>query len=116
MNTCRLWQPATWLSIIAVVSMMPAALAQSVPAPKEENKAAESVKLEKFVVTGSLIKRIEGEGALPVLALTPLEMEQRGIAAVEQMIMELNINGNGMDNLASDADVVAGQQRGNNGA
>jgi iron complex outermembrane receptor protein len=43
-------------------------------------------------------------------------MEQRGIASAEQMLMELNINGNGMDNLASNADVVAGQQRGNNGA
>ena len=30
--------------------------------------------------------------------------------------MDLNINGNGLDNLASNADVVAGAQRGNNGA
>jgi len=29
--------------------------------------------------------------------------------------MQLNINGNGLDNLASNADVVAGQARGNNG-
>jgi iron complex outermembrane receptor protein len=74
------------------------------------------VKLEKYVVTGSLIKRLEGEGALPVVTLTPDELELRGIASAEQMLMELNINSNGLDNLASNADVVAGQQRGNNGA
>jgi len=93
---------------------MPVALAQVAPATTV--KQEDAAKLEKFVVTGSLIKRLEGEGALPVQTITPLEMEQRGIASAEQMIMELNINGNGLDNLASNADVVAGAQRGNNGA
>jgi iron complex outermembrane receptor protein len=117
MNTRPLWRPATWLSVIPAAVFIPAALAQSVPAPKEgEKKPEQPVTLEKFEVTGSMIKRIEGEGALPVLTITPLELEQRGIASAEQMIMELNINGNGLDNLASNADVVAGQQRGNNGA
>jgi iron complex outermembrane recepter protein len=43
-------------------------------------------------------------------------MPRCSISSAEQMLMELNINGNGLDNLASNADVVAGQQRGNNGA
>jgi iron complex outermembrane receptor protein len=106
---------AAWLSFFAAATLLPTAIAQTAPAPKTE-KPEDSTKLEKFVVTGSMIKRIEGEGALPVLTITPLEMEQRGIVSAEQMIMELNINGNGLDNLASNADVVAGQQRGNNGA
>jgi iron complex outermembrane receptor protein len=108
-------QRAAWLSFFAAATLLPTAMAQTAPAPKTE-KPEDSTKLEKFVVTGSMIKRIEGEGALPVLTITPLEMEQRGIVSAEQMIMELNINGNGLDNLASNADVVAGQQRGNNGA
>ena len=118
MNTCHLWKRSTWLSISAAVSVMPAAWAQQAipPSAPTAPKQDESVKLEKFVVTGSLIKRIEGEGALPITTFTPIEMEQRGIGTVEQMIMELNINGNGLDNLASNADVVAGAQRGNNGA
>ncbi len=104
------------LLIIAAVSAIPSAMAQSAPAPANPPaKPEESVKLEKFVVTGSMIKRIEGEGALPVQTITPIEMEQRGIVSAEQLIMELNINGNGLDNLASNADVVAGAQRGNNG-
>jgi len=115
MNTRFLRKPSSWLSILAAGCALPVSLAQKAPdlaAPKPE----EAAKLEKFVVTGSLIKRIEGEGALPVTTITPIEMEQRGIATIEQMIMGLNINGNGLDNLASNADVVAGAQRGNNGA
>lgn len=99
----------------AIVAGLPvAATAQTAPAPAPGSE--ESVKLEKFVVTGSLIKRLESEGALPVQTITPLELEQRGIVSAEQMLMELNINGNGLDNLASNADVVDGAQRGNNGA
>jgi iron complex outermembrane receptor protein len=115
MNARYPWKRATWYSILIAASMLPTAMAQQAAVSKEV-KIDDATKLEKFVVTGSLIKRVEGEGALPMLTITPMEMEQRGIASAEQMIMELNINGNGMDNLASNADVVAGQQRGNNGA
>jgi iron complex outermembrane receptor protein len=105
------------LLCLAATALSPNAVAQqATPPPPAGPKIEESVKLEKFVVTGSLIKRIEGEGALPLQTITPMELEQRGIASAEQMLMELNINGNGLDNLASNADVVAGGQRGNNGA
>ena len=115
MNTRFLRKPATWLSLIAAASALPAAVAQKTPATAEE-KQVEAAKLDKFVVTGSMIKRLDGEGATPLLTITPLEMEMRGIGNAEQMLMELNINGNGLDNLASNADVVSGAQRGNNGA
>lgn len=117
MNTRIPWKSSARFSILALASVTTAVLAQQVAPPASTApKAEESVKLEKFVVTGSLIKRLESEGALPVQIILPLELEQRGIASAEQMLMELNINGNGLDNLASNADVVAGQQRGNNGA
>jgi iron complex outermembrane receptor protein len=116
MNSRNLCKQAALLCLSAV-PLSPLALAQQVATPPAAGpKIEESVKLEKLVVTGSLIKRIEGEGALPLQVITPMELEQRGIASAEQMIMELNINGNGLDNLASNADVVAGAQRGNNGA
>ena len=87
---------------MAVASYLPVAFAQTAPAPAE-GKSDEPVKLEKFIVTGSMIKRIADEGA--------------GIASAEQLIMNLNINGNGFDNLATNADVVdASGPRGNNGA
>jgi iron complex outermembrane receptor protein len=115
MNTCFLRKLATVLSLLAAALSPTSAGAQQItPAPAP--KADESIKLEKFVVTGSLIKRLESEGALPVQVIMPLELEERGVASAEQMIMELNINGNGLDNLASNADIVDGAQRGNNGA
>ena len=74
------------------------------------------VKVERVEITGSSIKRIQDEGALPLQVITRDEIERAGIVSAEQLIMSLNINGNGMDNLASNADVVAGSSRGNNGA
>ena len=115
MKTRPLSKLAAASSLLAAVSFVSLAFAQQAPATTDP-KTDESVNLDKFVVTGSLIKRIESEGALPLQIITPLELEQRGLATVEDMIMDLNINGNALDNLASNADVVAGAQRGNNGA
>jgi len=73
-------------------------------------------KLQRVEITGSSIKRIAAEGALPLQIITRGEIDRAGIATAEQLISTLNINGNGLDNLASNADVVDGAQRGNNGA
>jgi iron complex outermembrane recepter protein len=71
---------------------------------------------QRVQITGSSIKRIASEGALPVQVISRAELERQGIASTEQLIMDLNINGNGLDNLAGQADVVDGAARGNNGA
>ncbi len=120
MNARCLWNRSLCLAALAATATgLPLAVAQTAPALTDEKSgenAANPVKLEKFVVTGSSIKRPADEGALPVSVFTKLDLEQEGIASAEQLIMNLNINGNGLDNLASNADVVAGAQRGNNGA
>jgi iron complex outermembrane receptor protein len=115
MNARYLWNRSIWFGVIAAASLSLNAVAQTAAAPTA-TPSDQPVKLEKFVVTGSMIKRIADEGALPLSVFTKLEMEQEGIASAEQLIMNLNINGNGLDNLASNADVVSGAQRGNNGA
>ena len=71
---------------------------------------------QRITITGSSIKRLASEGALPVLVISRAELVRQGISSTEQLIMQLNINGNGLDNLASNADVVDGATRGNNGA
>ena len=71
---------------------------------------------QRVTITGSSIKRIAAEGALPVQVISRAELERQGIASTEQLIMQLNINGNALDNLAGNADVVDGAARGNNGA
>ena len=71
---------------------------------------------ERIEVTGSNIKRIQAEGALPLQIITRVDLERAGITSAEQVVMQLSANANGLDNLASNGDVVAGAARGNNGA
>ncbi|MFO1328347.1 MAG: TonB-dependent receptor [Rubrivivax sp.] len=77
---------------------------------------AQSPATQRVEITGSSIKRIAAEGALPVQVITRQELERQGIVTAEQLIASLATNGNGLDNLAANADVVAGAARGNNGA
>jgi iron complex outermembrane receptor protein len=68
-----------------------------------------------IVVTGSRIRRDPNNSALPLQIITTQEIVREGIANPEQLIAFLSTNGNGADNLASNADVVSGAQRGTNG-
>jgi iron complex outermembrane receptor protein len=77
---------------------------------------AQTQQPQRITITGSSIKRIAAEGALPIQVFTGEQIARQGITNAEQLVMELSTNGNGLDNLASNADVVGGAQRGNNGA
>jgi len=92
--------------LIALIGVVGPAAAQDLPAPQ----------MARVEITGSSIKRIAKEGALPVEVISRKQLEEQGIVTAEQLIATLNINGNGSDNLASNADVASGAQRGNNGA
>ena len=78
--------------------------------------AQSSAEPQRVTITGSSIKRIASEGALPVQVITRAELDKQGIVNAEQLISTLSFNANGLDNLASNADVVSGQSRGNNGS
>lgn len=58
-------------------------------------------KLERIEVTGSSIKRVLDEGALPVQTLKAADLVKLGITSAEQLIARLSANGNGQDNLVS---------------
>ena len=89
-------------SAIALLSLSAAALAQPATPQRVE-------------ITGSSIKRIAAEGALPIQVISRQDMERQGIVTAEQLINSISSNGSGLDNLASNADVVAGAARGGNG-
>ena len=91
--------------LIALIGVAAPALAQVADAP-----------MQRVEITGSSIKRIAKEGALPVEIISRKQIEEQGIVNAEQLIATLNVNGNGSDNLASNSDVTSGAQRGNNGA
>ena len=69
-----------------------------------------------IVVTGSRIRRDPNNSPLPLQIITTQEIERNGLSSPEQLMAHLTTNGTAADNLASNADVVSGQQRGNNAA
>lgn len=72
--------------------------------------------IERVQVTGSSIKRTSLEGDLPLTIISKADIEAQGITSAEQLLLQLNIGSNSNDNLASNAGIVGGSERGNNGA
>ncbi|MCA0373105.1 MAG: TonB-dependent receptor [Proteobacteria bacterium] len=70
---------------------------------------------ETVIVTGSSIKRKVLDNALPLQIVTQADLQKEGIVSAEQLSMYLTASSTGPDNLASNADVVSGSQRGLNG-
>ncbi len=75
--------PVGFLALAIVASV--AAQSVTPPAP-----AAEAVKLEAFVVTGSNIRRTDAETALPITVIEPVEMDARGAATMAELFETLN--------------------------
>lgn len=62
---------------------------------------ASTQKVEKIEVTGSSIKRVRDEGALPIQVITSQDLVKLGITSAEQLIATISANGNGVDNMTS---------------
>ena len=78
----------------------------------DENDAGAT---REVTVTGSRLRQDPNNSALPLQIITTQELTRNGISNPEQLISFLTSNGTGPDNLASNADVVGGAQRGTNG-
>src|SRR5258706_3690003 len=71
---------------------------------------------ERIEITGSSIKRVQDEGALPVQVITRQDIERRGFVNAEQLLMSITANGTGADNLSSNVGIQLGTtDRNNNG-
>ena len=57
--------------------------------------------MARVEVTGSSIKRIAKEGALPVQVITFDQMQKKGITNAEQLLQQISSNGTGADNQVS---------------
>ncbi len=100
------------LALLAALAL-PAIAQESVA---QANTSTDKVKtLDQITVTGSRIRRVEVEEALPITSFTKEQIDAAGITSAEQLLMQLNIAGNGSDNLSSNAGIVHEDQRGNNG-
>ncbi len=56
---------------------------------------------QRVEITGSSIKRIQSEGALPLQTISRDEIERAGITSAEQLVSKLSANGNGLDNMVA---------------
>jgi iron complex outermembrane recepter protein len=71
---------------------------------------------QRVEITGSSIKRIQAEGALPVQVIKREDIEKQGIVNAEQLVMRISANGTGADNLSSNVGIQQGNtDRNNNG-
>jgi iron complex outermembrane recepter protein len=91
--------------LIALIGVVSPAVAQQVEAPP----------MARVEITGSSIKRIAKEGALPVQVITFADIEKQGINTTEELVRTISANGTGADNMTSgnnvfgaDADRVSG--------
>lgn len=83
--------------IVSLICIAGPALAQTpaptvsptAPAPAAKPPAA---KTEKIEVTGSSVKRVSDEGALPIQIITREEIEQTGLSSIDQIVDRLAAN------------------------
>ena len=99
----KLKKLAHLIALIGVVS----------PAVAQESQP--STPMARVEITGSSIKRVAKEGALPVQVITFDTLQKQGITSAEQLMATISANGNGADNPTSgnnvfgpDADRVSG--------
>jgi iron complex outermembrane receptor protein len=92
--------------LIALIGVASPVLAQQVQ---------QEAPIARVEITGSSIKRVAKEGALPVQVITFDTLQKQGITSAEQLMATISANGTGADNPTSgnnvfgpDADRVSG--------
>src|ERR1041385_2220778 len=76
----------------AALALAGSAAAQTVTQPPPRtNESEQAVQLEAFRVTGSNIKRIDAETALPVTVIEPIDLEARGAATMAELFETLGM-------------------------
>ncbi|KQQ88655.1 TonB-dependent receptor [Massilia sp. Leaf139] len=86
-----------------------------VASPAVAQQLQPNTPMARVEVTGSSIKRIAKEGALPVQVINYEQIEKQGITTTEELVRTISANGTGADNMTSgnnvfgaDADRVSG--------
>ena len=111
--TCLAWPAVAQTTEQAT---QPAATPTGAELPRTDAEGSSRASADgEILVTGSRIRQDPNKSALPLQIVTVQQLEENGISNPEQLISFLSVNGNGADNLASNADVTSGAQRGTNG-
>jgi iron complex outermembrane receptor protein len=101
--------------MMVLVGVVSPAVAQELQSAQSAQTAQADKPVARVEITGSSIKRIATEGALPVQTISLDQMEKQGITNAEQMMRLISANGTGADNMTSgnnvfgaDSDRVSG--------
>ena len=79
--------------VVSLICIAGPVAAQETPTPPQ--------KVEKVEVTGSSIKRVQSEGALPIQVITKADIDRAGITSAEQLLETVSANASGAYNLAA---------------
>jgi len=91
------------LALLLGASLIPVAVAQTGSASSEKDKQDEPLKLDKFVVTGSLIPVAADTPAIPITVLTATDIEKSGVNTdLLQVLKKTQPYFYGANNLGSD--------------
>jgi iron complex outermembrane receptor protein len=90
-----------WAALATVASVATSAQAQTAPT------AAAPQRIE---ITGSSIKRIDGETALPVQTVTREDIAKSGVTTAAELLTKISANSNGLSDGASISDGTSGQR------
>jgi iron complex outermembrane recepter protein len=78
-----------------------ALVAAGLATPALAQQAEPNQPTQRIEITGSSIKRIQSEGALPVQVIRAADLEKQGVVTAEQFVATLAANGAGINNLTS---------------
>jgi len=95
--------------------LQPYALAIALLAAQAASAQADSTKLERVEITGSSIKRIDGETALPVQVIKREDIDKSGVTTAAELLKNISASAANLGDGASITDNTGGQ-RGFNGA
>lgn len=100
----------TLAQAISLICIAAPVVAQQTPAPSSTPATPAppaAAKIEKVEVTGSSIKRVADEGALPLQVITKDEIDKAGIVSAEQLMSVISANGAGRDNMSTNVGITA---------
>ncbi|TDP71559.1 TonB-dependent receptor [Roseateles toxinivorans] len=95
--------------------LQPCALAIALLAVQAASAQTDSTRLERVEITGSSIKRIDGETALPVQVIKREDIDKSGVTTAAELLKNISANTAPLSDGASITDGTSGQ-RGFNGA
>ncbi len=82
-------RPSNLLCALVAITAVGALPAQTVAQPPASDPSDPAVKLDVFTVTGSNIRRIDAESALPVTVFTKADLDARGAATMAELFETL---------------------------